>query len=81
MPKAMTSDEIYALLVKKVGAINTVSRVAEQINEERSKVSQTIHYHRINIKVRQKLRAKFGVTFSDKLPIRLNQQRQERKAA
>ena len=76
----MQPVEIYLALVKKVGPVGTITRVAEQIGVDRDRVSATIYYHRVNTEVRKKLQAKYGVKFS-KRAIRLNQQRQERKAA
>jgi len=70
----MKPNQIKARLIEKAGTIETV---AKEINEPRSQVSATIHYLRLNERIRAKLRQRYGVRFSPRIPLRQT----ERQAA
>lgn len=67
----MKPEQIKARLILQAGSITAA---ASKINESPDAVSATIHYHRINERIRTKLRSSFGVRFS-KQPVRVNELR------
>ncbi len=67
----MTGNEIKAQLILKVGGI---AAAAAKIKESPDAVSATIHYHRKNDRIRQKLATRFGVWFSEQR-VRINELR------
>ena len=59
----MSPDTIMKRLIDHVGAVHTITRVAQRISAERSRVSATIHYLRINEDIRKALMEKFDIRF------------------
>lgn len=74
----MTPQQIKGRLIERAGSL---SGVAAALNEDLKQVSATIHYAKLNQRIRAKLQKAFGVRFSPRIPIRINQQRQARRAA
>lgn len=70
----MTSLEIKIHLLRKGLSIE---KAADQIGEPRSQVSATIHYLRLNQRIREKLLEHFGIRFSPRIQLR----QEEKQAA
>jgi len=63
----MNKNKIRGLLIEREGSIEAV---AKRIREPRTLVSATINYHRLNLRVRKKLIATYGVRFSPGIQIK-----------
>ena len=71
----MTKNQIKAKLIARDG---TIEAVAKRICEPRSQVSATINFHRLNLRVRKKLIAEYGIRFSPNIQIKYSWRRVRR---
>ena len=68
----MKPNQIKARLL--LAGVNTIEEAALAIEEPRAAVSATIHYLRKNTRIREKLRQRYNVRFSN-VPLRQPEQK------